>query len=139
MDEETAELVRALAGVNKHVPEVSRELLTGTMQPERERAFAALLMELADVLVTHAGAQQEPAAPVTLADRVGVTGRQLVAVSARLRMGTATGDQLHEVARLLEALAEVLDRYADKLPSPPSSAERPGSPEPPIPEPPPEP
>src|SRR4051812_44100360 len=99
------------------------------MQPERERAFAALLMELADVLVTHANAQQEPAAPVTLADRVGVTGRQLVAVSARLRTGTATEDQLHEVARLLEVLAEVLHLYANKLPSPPASAERSDLPE----------
>ncbi|WP_410639290.1 hypothetical protein [Amycolatopsis sp. lyj-346] len=117
MDEQAAELVRALAGVNNHVPRVSRELLTGTMPPERERAFAALLMELADVLVTHANAQEEPTAPVTLADRVGVTGRRLVAVSARLRTDTATGDQLHEVARVLEALAGGLDLYAGKLPS----------------------
>ncbi|ADJ48512.1 hypothetical protein AMES_6686 [Amycolatopsis mediterranei S699] len=130
MNRQTAELVRALAGVNNHVPQVSRELLTGTMPPERERAFAALLMELADVMVAHASDQEEPAAPVTLADRVGVTGRKLVAVSARLRTDTATGDQLHEVARLLVALAEVLDLYADKLPSPPASADPPEPPGP---------
>ncbi|SFW74753.1 hypothetical protein [Amycolatopsis australiensis] len=139
MDKETAELVRALAGVTRRVPRFTSELLTGTLPPERERTFAALLMDLADVLVTHASTREAPAAPVSLADRVGVTGRQLVGVSARLRTGTATGNQLREAARLLEALVEVLDLYADKLDGPPAAAERPDLPEPPNPEPPPEP
>jgi hypothetical protein len=139
VDKATAEVVRALAGVTKHVPEVSRELLTGTMQPERERVFAGLLMELADVLVTHANDQESPAAPLTLADRVSITGRQLVALAMRLRTSTANSHQLHEMAGLLVALAEVLSLYADKLPGPPAAAERPDLPEPPTPELPPEP
>lgn len=122
MDQQTAELVRALAGVTKHVPEISRELLTGTMAAERERAFATLLMELADVLMTHADDRDAPAAPLTLADRVSITGRQLVEVAVRLRASTATPDQLHETAGLLAALAEVMRLYADKL-SPPAPAE----------------
>jgi hypothetical protein len=130
MDQQTAELVRALAGVNKHVPEISRELLTGTMASERERAFAGLLMELADVLITHANNQDAPAAPLTLADRVTITGRQLVTVAVRLRTSTATSDQLHETAGLLVALAEVLRLYAGKL-TPPASAKAADPPEPP--------
>ncbi|WP_410675475.1 hypothetical protein [Amycolatopsis sp. cmx-4-68] len=130
MDQQTAELVRALAGVNKHVPEISHELLTGTMTSDRERAFAELLMELADVLTTHANDRDAPAGPLTLADRVSITGRQLLAVAMRLRTTTATPDQLHETAGLLVALAEVLQLYADKLP-PPAPTETTDPPEPP--------
>ncbi len=130
MDQQAVELVRALAGVNKHVPEVSRELLTGTMASERERAFAGLLMELADVLTTHADAREAPAAPLTLADRVSITGRQLIAVAVHLRTSTATPHQLHETAKLLAALAEVLQLYVDKLPQP-ASTETTEPPEPP--------
>ncbi|MEV6871676.1 hypothetical protein [Amycolatopsis sp. NPDC051128] len=130
MDQQAAELVRALAGVTKHVPEISHELLTGTMASERERAFAGLLLELADVLTTHVDNRERPAAPLTLADRVSITGRQLIAVAVRLRASTATSDQLHETAGLLVALAEVLRLYADKLPSP-RPAEITDPPEPP--------
>ncbi|MFJ1767981.1 hypothetical protein ACIOD2_47230 [Amycolatopsis sp. NPDC088138] len=131
MDKEAAELVRALAGVNIHVPEISRELLAGTMQPERQRIFAGMLMELADVLFTHANNQEAPQAPLTLADRVGITARQLVAVAMHLRTSTATPHQLNETAGLLVAQSEVLRLYADKLPTPPAPARPPDSPEPP--------
>ncbi|WIY05584.1 hypothetical protein QRX60_17665 [Amycolatopsis mongoliensis] len=116
--------------MNKHVPEISRELLTGTMASKRERAFAGLLMELADVLITHANNQDAPAAPLNLADRVTITGRQLVTVAMRLRTSTATSDQLHETVGLLAALAEVLRLYADNL-TPPASAKAADPPEPP--------
>ena len=131
MDQQTAELVRALAGVTKHVPEISRKLLTGTLAAERERAFAGLLVELADVLTTHADDRDAPAAPLTLADRISITGRQLITVAGRLRASTATPDQLQETAGLLGALAEVLRLYADKLP-PPAHVKTTAPPEPPY-------
>ncbi|MEV4049592.1 hypothetical protein AB0J55_00230 [Amycolatopsis sp. NPDC049688] len=130
MNQQTAELVRALAGVTKHVPEVSRELLTDTMPADRERAFAALLMELADVLMAHADDRDAPTGPLTLADRVSITGRQLVTIAVRLRTKTAMPDQLHETAGLLVALADVLQLYGDKL-GPPAPADTTDPPEPP--------
>ncbi|GHG29937.1 MULTISPECIES: hypothetical protein [Amycolatopsis] len=115
MDQQTAELVRTLAGVLKHVPEISCELLTGTMPPERERAFAALLMELADVLTTHANNADARGAPVTLAEHVGLGGRHLVAVAVRLRTTTATPDQFHDTADSLLEVTRMLQTHANTL------------------------
>ena len=116
---EVAKLLTSLGSVHRAVPTVIRELATNAMPPDRQRLFAGLLMELADLIADHAGDPKDVTAPVALADRVGVTGRQLVAVSARLRTGTVTPEHLREVARLLVALAEVLELYAGKMPEPP--------------------
>jgi hypothetical protein len=115
---EAAHLLTSLGSVNRAVPTVIRELATGAMAPDRQRAFAGLLMELADLLADHAGAAEDHTAPTVLADRVGTTGRQLVAVSTRLRTHTTSSDQLREVAGLLVALAEALQLYAGKMPPP---------------------
>jgi hypothetical protein len=130
---EVAQLLTSLGSVHRAVPTVIRELATGTMPPDRQRLFAGLLMELADLIADNAGDPKDVTAPVALADRVGVTGRQLVAVSARLRTGTVTPEHLREVARLLVALAEVLELYAGKLPASPTAADSSDMPEPPGP------
>lgn len=50
----TRQLIQALAAVNHKVPQVGLALLEQRMSPEGQRAFAELLMELADLLRTHA-------------------------------------------------------------------------------------
>ena len=115
---EAAQLLTSLGSVNRAVPTVIRELATGAMSPDRQRAFAGLLMELADLLADHADTSDSTTAPTALADHIGTTGRQLIAVSARLRTNTASPDHLREVAGLLVALAEALQLYAGKMPQP---------------------
>ncbi|AEK40658.1 hypothetical protein [Amycolatopsis mediterranei] len=127
---EVAQLLTSLGSVHRAVPTVIRELATNTMPPEQQRMFAGLLMELADLMVDHAGGREDVTAPSALADRVGTTGRQLVTVSARLRTGTSTPEQLNEVARLLVALAEVLELYAGKMPTASAATDPPDVPEP---------
>lgn len=129
MNRQTAELVRALAAVTKHVPRVSTELLAGTMAADKQQEFAGLLIDLAGLLASHADDQAEPGTPVRLSDRLATTGRQLVAVATRLQVGALSGADLREVGRLLTALAEVVNLYADKLaaPDPPTSPEPPTS------------
>ncbi|MBE1500931.1 putative membrane chloride channel (bestrophin family) [Amycolatopsis lexingtonensis] len=121
MKRETGDLVRALAAVNKHMPRISTELLTEAMAAEKQREFAGLLVGLASLLIAHAD-EQEPNGPVTLADRVRTTGRELLRVAAQLEAEALSGPDLQEVARLLVALAEVLGLYAGKLPVPPATA-----------------
>ena len=54
MNRETAELVRALTGLGKHLPDFITELLSGRLSVQRQHAFAGLLAELADQLDAHA-------------------------------------------------------------------------------------
>nr|WP_225957922.1 hypothetical protein [Amycolatopsis lexingtonensis] len=103
------------------MPRISTELLTEAMAAEKQREFAGLLVGLASLLIAHAD-EQEPNGPVTLADRVRTTGRELLRVAAQLEAEALSGPDLQEVARLLVALAEVLGLYAGKLPVPPATA-----------------
>lgn len=128
MNRQTADLVRALAAVNKHMPRVSTELLTDSMAVDKQREFAGLLFGLASLLTTHAD-EQEPNGPVTLADRVRATGRELLRVATQLEAEVLSGPDLQEVARLLVALAEVLGLYAGKMPAQPATASPPDGPE----------
>lgn len=130
MKRETADLVRALAAVNKHMPRVSTELLTDSMAVDKQREFAGLLVGLASLLTAHAD-KQEPNGSVPLADRVRATGRQLLRVATQLEAEALNGPDLQEVSRLLSVLAEVLDVYGGKLPIPPATADPTESPEPP--------
>jgi hypothetical protein len=129
---QTAELIRALAAVTKHVPRVSTELLAGTLPADKQREFAGLLGGLASLLTTHAD-DQEPKEPVTLADRLTATGRELLQAAAQLEAGAVDGSDLQEVSGLLRALAEVLDPYAAKLPVPLAATDTPEVPESPGP------
>ncbi|MEU4517358.1 hypothetical protein AB0F52_01415 [Amycolatopsis sp. NPDC024027] len=131
MKRQTADLVRALGAVNKHLPRVSTELLTEAMAAEKQREFAGLLIGLASLLTSHAD-EQEPRDLFTLADRVRDTGRELLQTAVQLEAGTLGGGDLKEVSGLLRALAEVLELYGDKLPVPPASTDEPESPEPPA-------
>jgi hypothetical protein len=54
MNRETAELVRALTGLGKHLPEFITELLSGRLSVQRQHEFAGLLAELAERLDAHA-------------------------------------------------------------------------------------
>jgi hypothetical protein len=119
MKRQTADLVRALAAVNKHMPRVSTELLTGTMSVNKQREFAGLIFGLASLMSAHAE-EHEPKGPVTLADRVRATGGELLRVATQLEAEALSGPDLQEVGRLLSALAEVLDIYAGKMPTPPA-------------------
>jgi hypothetical protein len=122
MNRQTAELIRALAAVTKHVPRVSTELLAGTMPADKQREFARLLEGLARLLAAHAD-DQEPEEPVTLSRRIARTGRELLEAAAQLEADALTNADLHEVSGLLRALAEVLDLYGGKLPAPPAAAD----------------
>ena len=128
MKRQTAELVRALAAVTKHVPRISTELLAGQLAPEKQRELARLFDGLASRLASHAE-EQEPKRTVTLADRLARTGRELLQVAPQLEAGALTATELQEISGLLRALAEVLDLYADKLDGPPATADPPDRPE----------
>ncbi|WP_370949766.1 hypothetical protein AB5J62_19890 [Amycolatopsis sp. cg5] len=58
MDQQTRELSRALLAANEHIPRVATELLTGTLPPGRQHEFAALLIELGELLHSHADDNQ---------------------------------------------------------------------------------
>ncbi|WP_410671951.1 hypothetical protein [Amycolatopsis sp. cmx-4-68] len=125
MTPETAELLTSLGSVHQAVPAVIRELATGTMPPERQRQFAGLLAELADVVAAHAGEPDASETPTALAERLALSGRQLLAVSARLRAGTMSRDRLTEVSSWLTALGDVVGLYAEQLPDAPVLPEPP--------------
>ena len=55
---------------------------------------------------------------VMFADRLEAAGRQLVQAGEQLKRGELSADALHELSKLLAALAEVVYLYADKLGSP---------------------
>ncbi len=131
MTPETAELLTSLGSVHQAVPRVIRELATGTMPPERQRQFAGLLAELADVVAAHAGEPNTSETPTALADRLALSGRQLLAVGARLRTGTVSRERLHEVSGWLAALGDVVGLYAEQLPAAPVLPEPADEPEPP--------
>jgi hypothetical protein len=132
MNRQTAELIRALAAVTKHVPRVSTELLAGTMPADKQREFAGLLEGLARLLVAHAD-DQEPEEPVTLSHRIARTGRELLEAAAQLEADALTNTDLQQVSGLLRALAEVLELYGGKLPAPPAAADPPDASESPRP------
>jgi hypothetical protein len=132
MNRQTAELIRALTAVTKHVPRVSTELLAGTMAADKQREFAGLLEGLARLLVAHAD-DQEPEEPVTLFHRIARTGRELLEAATQLEADALTDVDLQQVSGLLRALAEVLDLYGGKLPGPPAAADSPNAPESPRP------
>jgi hypothetical protein len=129
---ETADLVRALGAVTRHIPRVTTELLAEAMPASKQREFAGLLDGLASLLATHAD-EQDPKDPVTLADRTRVAGRELLRVATQLETETLSESELVEVSGLLRVLAEVLDLYGGKLPTPPAAADPPNLPEPPAP------
>jgi hypothetical protein len=129
---QTADLVRALGAVNKHMPRVSTELLTGTMPADKQREFAGLLVGLANLLATHAD-EQEPKQPVALADRTRVAGQELLRAATQLDVGALSGPDLKEVSGRLKALIEVLDSSGDNLPTAPAAALPPDPPESPGP------
>ena len=129
MNRQTAELIRALAAVTKHVPRISTELLAGTMPADKQREFAGLLEGLATLLAGHAE-EQEPEQPVTLSHRIARTGRELLQAATQLEADALTDADLQEVSGLLRALAEVLDLYGGKLPGPPAAADPPESSDP---------
>ncbi|RSM40185.1 hypothetical protein DMA12_27590 [Amycolatopsis balhimycina DSM 5908] len=131
MTPETAELITSLGSVHRAVPTVVRELATGTMPPERQRQFAGLLAELADVVAAHAGEPAASETPMALADRLALSGRQLMAVGARLRAGTMSRDRLQEVSGWLAALGDVVGLYAEQLPASPVTPKQVNQPEPP--------
>ncbi|MGV9368025.1 hypothetical protein [Amycolatopsis sp. NPDC003731] len=131
MTPETAELLTSLGSVHQAVPAVIRELATGTMPPQRQRQFAGLLAELADVVAAHAGEPGEGEAPTALAERLALSGRQLLAVSARLRAGTMSRDRLSGVSGWLAALGDVVGLYAEQLPASPVTPGQADQPEPP--------
>jgi hypothetical protein len=129
MSGQTPQLVRALAGVAKHVPLVSRELLGETMPADKQREFARLLEGLARLLVEHAN-EQEPKEPATLADRIATTGRDLLNVANEVEAETFTDRDFQEVAGMLRAFAEVLELYGDKLGGSPTPSDPPEPPKP---------
>ncbi|WP_103338188.1 hypothetical protein [Amycolatopsis sp. CA-126428] len=131
MKRETGDLVRALAAVTKHIPRVSTELLAGTLPADKQRELARLFDGLATLLTSHAN-DQEPKEPLTLADRLTSTGRELLRAAAQLEAEALDGSDVQEVSGLLKALAEVLDLYSGKLPALPVTAE-PEPSEPPAP------
>jgi paraquat-inducible protein B len=132
MKRQTADLVRALTAVTKHVPRVSAELLAGTMPADKQRELAKLFDGLASLLASHAD-DQEPKTPEALADRLAQTGRELLQAAVQLEADALTGSELQQVSGLLRALAEVLDLYGGKLPAPPAAAGPPDAPESPGP------
>lgn len=56
MQPDTRQLVNALSAVNHKVPEVGLALLEGRISPENQRRFATLLVDVAELLLVHAGA-----------------------------------------------------------------------------------
>ncbi len=63
LEPDTKALLSALAAINGKVPDVALALLEGRMTPQRQREFADLLTELAELLRTHAGELVIPAEP----------------------------------------------------------------------------
>lgn len=51
---DTRALLSALAAINGKVPDVALALLEGRMAPQRQREFAGLLAEVAELLRAHA-------------------------------------------------------------------------------------
>jgi hypothetical protein len=54
VNRQTAEVIRALTAVTKHVPQVTTELLAGSLTVARQQEFADLLAALAEILHEHA-------------------------------------------------------------------------------------
>ncbi|WP_034273178.1 hypothetical protein [Haloechinothrix halophila] len=54
LEPDTRALLSALAAINGKVPDVALALLEGRITPQRQREFAELLLELAELLRTHA-------------------------------------------------------------------------------------
>lgn len=57
MNRETGELVNALYAVNQHVPRLATELLAGALPTAKQHEFAGLLIELGELLHSHADDQ----------------------------------------------------------------------------------
>ncbi|WP_329051223.1 hypothetical protein OG738_03770 [Amycolatopsis sp. NBC_01488] len=62
MNEQTAHLVSALGAINQRIPEVCRALLGDCMTVAKQREFAGLLIELGNVLHSHATGREEATA-----------------------------------------------------------------------------
>ncbi|GAA5124060.1 hypothetical protein [Haloechinothrix salitolerans] len=74
LEPDTKALLSALAAINGKVPDVALALLEGRMSPQRQREFADLLTELAELLRTHAGGLMIPGKPTEPADGSADTG-----------------------------------------------------------------
>ncbi|WP_034271166.1 hypothetical protein [Haloechinothrix halophila] len=68
LEPDTKALLSALAAINGKVPDVALALLEGRMTPQRQREFADLLTELAELLRAHAGGLVIPAGTSEPAD-----------------------------------------------------------------------
>jgi hypothetical protein len=62
VNKQTAHLVSALGAVNQRIPEVCRALLADEMTVAKQREFAGLLIELGNVLHSHATSKEKAAA-----------------------------------------------------------------------------
>jgi hypothetical protein len=58
VNRQTAELVRALTAVTRHIPRGTTELLAGALPIAKQHEFARLLTELGDLLDAHADDQE---------------------------------------------------------------------------------
>jgi hypothetical protein len=65
VNEQTAGLVNALHAVDKHVPTVATALLAGSLPVGKQREFAGLLIELGELLHSHADGQDAGIIPAT--------------------------------------------------------------------------
>lgn len=61
MNETTIALVEALGSVNRHVPLIASSLLSGTLPEAKQHEFARLLIELGELLHSHADVQEASA------------------------------------------------------------------------------
>jgi len=60
MSEQTTQLLEALKAVNAHVPRIILGLAAGDLLVDKQHAFAALLIELGELLHQHADDQTPP-------------------------------------------------------------------------------
>jgi hypothetical protein len=83
MNRHTGELVNALHGVSKHVPRVVTDLLAGTLSVAKQHEFAGLLVELGELLHSHAADQESGI----------ISGGPADTATAPARPASETGDE----------------------------------------------
>jgi hypothetical protein len=66
MNSDTAELIRALGAIDRHLPRMVNDVRLGLMTADRQHEFADLLIELGELLHRDASAEQ--------ADQTGASG-----------------------------------------------------------------
>lgn len=71
MNRQTADLVRALTGLGKHLPQVITDILSGRLSVERQHEFAGLLGKLAEQLKVHADDRERGAIQIPRVELLG--------------------------------------------------------------------